>query len=90
MAKLREELQATFQQEADITMRSTQGLEYLNAVIQESMRVYPPVPCTFPRTTPPGGATVCGQFVAGGYIVGVNQLAAMTSAQNHHFRQKLS
>ncbi|KAF3483151.1 cytochrome P450 CYP3/CYP5/CYP6/CYP9 [Arthroderma uncinatum] len=62
MAKLREELQATFQQEADITMRSTQGLEYLNAVIQESMRVYPPVPW--------------------GYIVGVNQLAAMTSAQN--------
>ncbi|EZF74480.1 hypothetical protein H105_03818 [Trichophyton soudanense CBS 452.61] len=82
MQKLRKEIESTFQHESDITMRSTQGLEYLNAVLQESMRVYPPVPCTFPRTTPPGGATICGRYVPGGYIVGINQLAAMTSAKN--------
>ncbi|EFR00286.1 isotrichodermin C-15 hydroxylase [Nannizzia gypsea CBS 118893] len=82
MQKLRKEMECNFQQESDITMRSTQGLEYLNAVIQEAMRVYPPVPCTFPRTTPPAGAMVCGQFVPGGYIVGINQMAAMTSAKN--------
>ncbi|KOC07833.1 cytochrome P450 monooxygenase [Aspergillus flavus AF70] len=82
MQKLRQEIYATFQAEAEITMRSTQSMEYLHAVLQEAMRVYPPVPCTFPRTTPPGGAMVCGRFVPGGYIVGVNQLAAMTSEKN--------
>jgi cytochrome P450 len=82
LQKLRAEIHAAFQHESDISMRALQGLEYLNAVLQESMRVYPPVPCTFPRTTPRGGAMVCGRFVPAGYIVGVNQLAAMTSAQN--------
>ncbi|KAF7168575.1 hypothetical protein CNMCM5623_001557 [Aspergillus felis] len=82
LQKLRAEIHAAFQHESHITMRALQGLEYLNAVLQESMRVYPPVPCTFPRTTPRGGAMVCGGFVPAGYIVGVNQLAAMTSAEN--------
>ncbi|GFF57341.1 toxin biosynthesis cytochrome P450 monooxygenase, putative [Aspergillus udagawae] len=82
LQKLRAEIHAAFQHESDISMRALQSLEYLNAVLQESMRVYPPVPCTFPRTTPRGGAMVCGRFVPAGYIIGVNQLAAMTSAQN--------
>lgn len=82
MQKLRAEIKASFSQQTDITMQSTQQMTYLHAILQESMRVYPPVPSTFPRTTPPGGAIVCGKFVAEGYIVGVNQMAAMSSADN--------
>lgn len=44
--------------------------------------MYPPAPGTFPRTTPPGGAIICGKFVPGGYSVGINQVAITRSDEN--------
>jgi len=37
--------------------------KYLNAVLEEGMRLYPAVPGTLPRMVPEGGAIVLGRFV---------------------------
>jgi cytochrome P450 len=38
----------------------------VNAVINESLRIYPPVPIGVARIAPKGGAMVAGVFVPGG------------------------
>lgn len=79
LAKAVMEIRSSFSSEADMTISATQQLPYLRAVIEEGMRMYPPAPSTFPRTTPPSGCTICGEYVPGGYSVGVNQSAVMSS-----------
>lgn len=79
---LEAEARSQFHGSHEITILSTQRLPYLKAVIEEGMRMHPPAPGTFPRTTPPGGAMICGKFVPGGYSVGVNQCAVTRSPEN--------
>ncbi|KAL6230431.1 cytochrome P450 [Aspergillus navahoensis] len=50
---------------ADATAR----LPYLKAVLEETMRLFPPSPVGPPRIRPPGGETVDGTFVPGGVYV---------------------
>lgn len=47
-------------------------LPYLDAVINESFRMHPAVGLLLERITPPSGATICGEFIPGGTIVGCN------------------
>ncbi|KAK1985264.1 benzoate 4-monooxygenase cytochrome P450 [Colletotrichum cereale] len=61
---------------ADITMSTTRQLNYLSAIVEESLRLFPPVPTTLPRVTPPEGHFIMGRFVPGETRVLVNQLAA--------------
>lgn len=39
---------------------------YLQAVINESLRLYPAVGLTLPRVVPRGGTTICGRFIPEG------------------------
>lgn len=39
---------------------------YLNAVIEEGLRVAPPFPAGLPRVVPLGGDTVCGEWLEAG------------------------
>ena len=41
----------------------------LNSVIQETMRMYLPIPGALPRLVPKEGAEFAGHFVPGGYVV---------------------
>ncbi|KAK3996608.1 putative cytochrome P450 pisatin demethylase-like protein, partial [Cladorrhinum sp. PSN332] len=47
-------------------------LKYLDAVCKEGMRLHSSVSLALPRHVPPGGATVAGEWLPGGYRVGVN------------------
>lgn len=76
------EVRYHFRTETEITFRSTARLPYLNSVISEALRLFPPGPGTFPRTVPQGGVNVCGRFVPGGYTVGVHQLSTNRSSLN--------
>jgi cytochrome P450 len=63
--KLEAEIRDKFLDENEITMLSVSHLKYLDAVIEESLRCYPPVPIALNRMTPPEGATICGHWVPG-------------------------
>jgi cytochrome P450 len=96
--KLHAEIRDTFLDDKEITMLSVSHLTYLDAVIGESLRLYPPIPITLSRMTPPEGAAICGHWVPGNvcllqmplsYLltviqvsVGIPQFAAYTSPLN--------
>lgn len=82
LAKLCAEIRSTFQSQGDITMLATAKCKYLNAVLEEGMRLYPPVPATVPRWVPENGEEIDGKFVPGGTAVGCNQLSCGHSELN--------
>ncbi|GME37259.1 Cytochrome P450 monooxygenase alt3 [Neofusicoccum parvum] len=74
--KLVDEIRGAFNKQEDITIQATSHCEYLKAVIDEGMRMYPPTPSTLPRWVPKGGQEIDGKWVPGGMAVGVNQFTA--------------
>lgn len=66
LQRLTTEVRSTFASEAEITIDSTSQLSYVNAVINEGLRLDPPAVVTPPKVVPPGGDIVCGRFVPGG------------------------
>lgn len=85
LAKLCHEIRAAFEQQDDISMLSTQRMRYLNAVLEEGMRLYPPVPACVPRWVPAKGEEIEGRWVPGGTAVGCPQLA--TGHAEHNFKR---
>lgn len=65
MSRLIAEIRSTFKQESDITFRAVEELKYMNAVIEESLRIYPPFVTSLSRLVPQGGAAVDGHFLPG-------------------------
>ncbi|KAK5652018.1 hypothetical protein OQA88_10921 [Cercophora sp. LCS_1] len=61
-----------------ITNAEAQKLPYLQAVIQEGMRIVPTTTTGFPKASPPGGDTICGMFVPEGVEVYPNNSAILT------------
>ncbi|KAJ5125372.1 Cytochrome monooxygenase lcsI [Penicillium atrosanguineum] len=64
--KLVEEVRGAFGSYDEIDFKEVSQLGYLNAALEESLRVYPPVPATIPRIVPEGGAVIDGEFVPQG------------------------
>ncbi|KAK2731396.1 pisatin demethylase [Colletotrichum kahawae] len=54
------------------TYKEASQLPYLCACIKEALRIHPGAQLSLPRTVPPQGMTLCGQFIPGGYVVGIN------------------
>jgi cytochrome P450 len=65
LSRLRREIKAAFSTLNDMTMTKLSQLDYLQACIDEGLRLYPPVPTGLPRITPLGGAMVCNRWVPG-------------------------
>ncbi|KAF2492305.1 cytochrome P450 [Lophium mytilinum] len=73
LEKLTTEVRTSFKQDSDITLHSVDTLRYMGAVLDEAMRLYPPVPDSGNRVVPPQGVEICGSWVPGGTSVGVPQ-----------------
>lgn len=82
MARLVAEVREAFPTKEDITMVALAQLEFLNACLEEGLRIYPPVPTGLPRITPTQGAVVCSKEVPGGAVVSLPQYAAYHSPSN--------
>ncbi|KAH7113266.1 cytochrome P450 [Dendryphion nanum] len=83
-AKLTQEIRSIFSNEESITFNSVVNLPYLNACIEEVLRVHPPVPAGPPRVVPPGGESIDGHWVNGGVTVSVGAWAS--SHNPDHFK----
>ncbi|KAK9418901.1 hypothetical protein SUNI508_07673 [Seiridium unicorne] len=81
LKRLEEEVRSHFQDESEITLSSVNGLDYMLACLDESLRCYPPVPITAPRVAPVGGAMIVGHAVPGNTVVGVWHWATYRSPE---------
>ncbi|KAI1881439.1 hypothetical protein JX265_000265 [Neoarthrinium moseri] len=80
LSELRDELSRAFASSKDITGDRTAGLPYLNAVLEETMRIFPPSPVGPPRKSP--GETVDGVFVPEGMYVSTDITSLHRDAHN--------
>lgn len=64
--KLTQEIRSSFKTFDEMDVVSLSQLRYLNACLEEGLRMYPPAPSAHPRVAPAGGETVCGHFVPEG------------------------
>lgn len=79
-SKLREELDKHLQPASSATnstyfqtpFSEARELPYLHACIQEAFRMHPAFGMMPERIVPPSGATICGNFIPGGTLVGCN------------------
>ncbi|EPE26625.1 Cytochrome P450 [Glarea lozoyensis ATCC 20868] len=71
MATLVSEIRQSFDKESDITFEAMSKLPYLTAVINEGLRLCPPVPVMLPRVVPEGGDTVCGLWMPEGTSISI-------------------
>lgn len=65
LQKLTDEVRNAFSSVADMTIKSLAKLPYLQACLDEALRLYPPVPETLARRVIPQGDVVNGQFIPG-------------------------
>jgi cytochrome P450 len=57
------EIRSSFSSETEIKSPAINRLKYLNAVINEGMRLSHPAPETTRRITGSGGNVICGEFI---------------------------
>ena len=74
MRKLVEEVRSTFSSESEINLIGANKLRYMLACLDEAMRMYPPVPGSFPRDVP--------STSSGGDMVGDRYIPEKVSSQN--------
>jgi cytochrome P450 len=82
LTRLAHEIRSSFQHEEEININSAAPLRYLRAVLEESMRLYPPVPAALPRMVPEPGQIICDRFVPSGTSVGLPHYSCYHSASN--------
>lgn len=82
LSRLVKEVRGAFAAREEMTMPALATLEWLNACLEEALRVYPPVPSGLPRITPAQGAVVCGREIPGGTVVSLAHYAAYHSPSN--------
>ncbi|KAK1585654.1 cytochrome P450, partial [Colletotrichum navitas] len=70
-SRLREEIDDFFSQNAEPEHSALSKLPYLQACIDEALRLHPPVPSGVQRMTPPEGMEIDGTFIPGSTIIQV-------------------
>lgn len=80
--RLTEEIRTRFPSAVDMKFLDLQECVYMNACIDEALRIFPPVPTGLTRTVPAGGDSVAGEFLPGGTTVSVHAWSAAHSPHN--------
>ncbi|KAJ6010641.1 hypothetical protein N7451_002053 [Penicillium sp. IBT 35674x] len=83
--RLVREIRDAFQKPSDIKLSRFSALPYLNAVLTETLRIYPPIPAMLPRLVPEGGALVNEVYVPAGVSVSVSLYSTFRAST--HFKQ---
>ncbi|RLL98773.1 hypothetical protein CFD26_105148 [Aspergillus turcosus] len=78
------EIRSRFQDPSEIRLSSIATLPYLNAVLEESLRIYPPIPAMLPRLVPEEGAMINGEYVPAGTSVSISLWSTFHSSTNFH------
>jgi cytochrome P450 len=69
LEKLRAELKPLVKSEKDLDFKDVRDAEHLNGVINEALRLHPPVPMGVYRLTPPEGIMVGDTYIPGDVTV---------------------
>lgn len=69
LAKLQQEIRSTFKEGSEVTIQSVTNLPYLNAVLNEALRIYPPNAAGFMRIVPGNGDYISGRWIPGGVCI---------------------
>ncbi|KAK4234867.1 cytochrome P450 [Achaetomium macrosporum] len=77
-------VRTSFKSEDEIDLISVGRLDYMLAVIDEALRLYPPVPMQSNRIVNGAGAVIDGRWVPGGTSVALQLYAACRSPSNFH------
>ncbi|KAF5988538.1 isotrichodermin c-15 hydroxylase [Fusarium bulbicola] len=80
LASLQDEVRSSFSSSEEITGDSTNGMPYLNSVIEEGLRLFPPAPFGLPRVCP--GAEINGVFIPKGTVVSVDTYSVSHDERN--------
>ena len=80
--KIRSEIRSAFSTCDSISAAEAAKLPYVNAVIHEALRMYPPAAIGLNRVVPKGGDTVDGYFVPEGTIVSCHHYASYHAQTN--------
>lgn len=59
-----------------------QALPYMNACLEEGMRIFPSIPTGLVRTVPKGGDSIAGEWIPGGTTVSVHAWSAIHTDRN--------
>ncbi len=76
--KLTTEIRAAFENYEDTTFETTHSLPYMNACIEEGLRIHTPAPTDITRMAPPEGKMLMGHWMPGGTKVSNCMLAIFT------------
>ncbi len=76
LRKLQDEIRSGFSTANDVTLAGINALKYSNAVIRETLRLWPPGPETTRRVVNTGGKIISGHYVPAQTLVGVYHWAA--------------
>ncbi|KAI1361350.1 cytochrome P450 [Xylaria arbuscula] len=82
LRRLVHDIRTAFAKEEEIKWERVRELPYLEATLQETLRLYPPSPASQQRIVPPGGATIDGYFIPGGKTVAVAPWVSTHSSLN--------
>ncbi|OJJ03931.1 hypothetical protein ASPVEDRAFT_73527 [Aspergillus versicolor CBS 583.65] len=80
--ELATQVRGRFHSLSEITFAATAKMPYLRAALQESLRMYPPLPLGMPRVIPAGGALICGSYVPEKTAVSASSWSAYQSPRN--------
>ncbi len=72
LERLKSEIRQAFATDDDIRYEELHKLQYMTAVIEEGLRMFPSAPIPFVRKVPKGGDTVVGEYIPEGVRIAVS------------------